>query len=98
MTNLNVVAIIQAKPDTIEEVRRALTDLVRLSRAEPGCVSYELNESVTAPGTFVAIESWRSQADLAEHAKSQHMRAALAEVGDQLAAAPAVHPLAPLDI
>ncbi|NMN94712.1 putative quinol monooxygenase [Antrihabitans stalactiti] len=98
MTNLNVVAVIQAKPDTIEEVRAVLADLVRASRAEPGCVSYDLNESLAAPGTFVAIESWRSQEDLAEHAKSQHMRAALSAVGDRLAAAPAVHPLTPVDI
>jgi quinol monooxygenase YgiN len=98
MTNLNVVAIIQAKPDNVEEVRTVLADLVRASRAEPGCVSYELNESATAPGTFVAIESWRSAEDLAEHSKSQHVRAALAEVGDRLAAAPAVHPLSPVDV
>ncbi|MBJ8341140.1 antibiotic biosynthesis monooxygenase [Antrihabitans sp. YC3-6] len=98
MSNLNVVAIIEAKPDGVEAVRSALSTLVVATRAEEGCVSYELSESLASPGTFVVVEVWRSQADLAEHAESAHMKAAFAAVGELLASAPAIHPLRPVDV
>ncbi|MBJ8348887.1 putative quinol monooxygenase [Antrihabitans sp. YC2-6] len=93
MSNLNVVAIIEAKPDSVDEVRAALIELVNATRAEEGCVSYDLSESLAAPGTFVAREVWRSQEDLAQHAQSAHVQAAMGTVGSLLAAAPAIHPL-----
>ena len=96
MSNLNVVAVIEARPDSVEEVRAALVELATASRSEEGCVSYELNESIAAPGTFVVLEVWRSAADLDLHTQTPHMAAALGKVGNLLAGAPAVHPLTPV--
>ena len=96
MSDLNVVAVIEARPESIEEVRAALLELATASREEEGCVAYTLNESITSPGTFVVVETWRSAADLELHSQTPHMAAALGKVGELLAGAPAIHPLTPV--
>ncbi|MGC0366790.1 quinol monooxygenase YgiN [Rhodococcus sp. 27YEA15] len=93
MSELRVVATIPAKSGSENEVRSALSALVEASRAEEGNVSYELFESEAAPGTFVTIETWRSQDDLNAHMQSAHLQAALAAAGPLLDGAPAIHPL-----
>lgn len=98
MSNLNVVAIIEAKSDAVDEVRAALRLLVTATRTEEGCVSYDLSESLAAPGTFVAVETWRSEADLDEHSRSPHVQAALGTIGGLLTGAPAIHPLRAVEI
>ncbi len=98
MSNLNVVAIIEAKPDAVDEVRAALSTLVTATRTEEGCVSYQLSESLAAPGTFVVVETWRSKADLDEHASTPHVQAAFAAIGGLIAGAPGIHPLRAVEI
>lgn len=47
--SVNVVAVITAKPGSEDAVRAALEALVAPTRAEAGCLSYDLSESVAAP-------------------------------------------------
>ncbi|MEP6814085.1 MAG: putative quinol monooxygenase [Marmoricola sp.] len=96
MSELRVVATIPAKPGSEDVIRDALSTLATATRGEDGCVSYELFESVAAPGTFVTVESWRSQEDLDAHMKSDHFGAAFAAAGEHLAGDVAIHPLAPV--
>ncbi len=98
MSDLPVIALITAKPGSEDLVRSSLQELAAESRKEPGCVSYELHESAAAPGTFVTVEAWKSQADLDGHMQTPHIAAALGKVGDALAAPPAIHPLQPVDL
>ncbi|RQM34150.1 putative quinol monooxygenase [Rhodococcus ruber] len=93
MTELRVVATIPAKPGSEDAVRGALVALAAASRDEDGCVSYELFESGSAPGTFVTVEVWSGQEALDAHMTSRHVTSALATVGEHLAAAPVTHPL-----
>ncbi|NGP07659.1 antibiotic biosynthesis monooxygenase [Rhodococcus sp. 14C212] len=93
MTELRVVATISAKPGSEDAVRGALVALAAASRDEDGCVSYELFESASAPGTFVTVEVWTGQEALDAHMTSRHVTSALATVGEHLAAAPVIHPL-----
>ncbi|QCQ93105.1 putative quinol monooxygenase [Rhodococcus sp. SGAir0479] len=96
MSNLHVVATIPAKSGSENTVRAALTTLVEASRKEDGCVSYDLYESTSAPGTFVVVEVWADQHALDTHMKSPHMREAASAFGAHLAAAPGIHPLRPI--
>ena len=96
MADLTVVAVIAAQPGKEDVVRDALVALVPPTRQEEGCLSYALSESAAQPGTFVTVETWRSQADLEAHLATPHVQAALAAAGEALAAAPAIHPLVPL--
>ena len=93
MSELPVVAVITAKEGSVDVTRDALTALVAPTRAEEGCLSYELYESAAVPGVFVTIESWRSQADVDAHLGSEHVAAALTAASEALAVPPAIHPL-----
>ena len=96
MSELNVVATIPAKPGSEDTLREALQTLAAATRDEDGCLSYELFESASAPGTFVTLERWRGQDDLDAHMATPHIAAALAAADGNLAGDIAIHPLAPL--
>ena len=72
---LRVVARIKAKPDKVGEVRDALTGLVGPTRSETGCIVYELLQNTDDPTDFTFVEEWESEAALADHAASDHIRA-----------------------
>lgn len=96
MPDLEVVAVIQAKPGSEAVVQRALQDLVEPTRAEDGCISYELKVAATDPTTFVTVEKWRSQDDLDQHMQSAHIAKTFQVAGEHLASAPGIYPLAEL--
>ena len=95
MSETEVVAVLTAKAGSEGIVGAALHDLVAPTRAEPGCISYRLFTSASSPQTFVTIERWRSEADVAAHMQSAHIAAALVAAGEHLAEAPGIHTLVP---
>ena len=97
MSELHVVATIPAKPEAVDALRAALQTLVTATRAEDGCLSYDLFESVAAPGTFVTLERWTDQAALDAHMTTPHIAAALAAADGALSGDIAIHPLVPVD-
>lgn len=56
------------------ELREHLLSLAAPTRAEPGCLQYDLYES-DAPAEFLRLERWRSLADLTAHKETPHLRA-----------------------
>ena len=90
MSDLRVVATIPVKPESVEALRPALNALADATRAEEGCLSYDLFESAAAPGYFVTVEEWRS------HMKSEHVGAAISAAAEHMAGDFAVHPLIPV--
>ncbi len=97
MANLQVVAIMTAKPESVKLVREALLALVEPARSEPGCNSYQLFTSAVDPATFITIETWSSREDLNAHYQSPPVRQALNAAGDYLVRPPAIHPLIPVN-
>lgn len=96
MSDLNVVAVLTAKPGSESIVREALEGLVEPTRAEAGNRGYTLYVSAVDPTVFVTVELWASQADLDAHMTTPHIGAALQIATEHLAAAPAIHPLDPV--
>jgi quinol monooxygenase YgiN len=96
MSELNVVATIPVKPEHVDALRAALTQLAEATREESGCLSYDLFESAAAPGTFVTLERWVDQAALDAHMESPHVAAAFAAADGALAGEVAIHPLVPV--
>lgn len=84
---LTVIATIVAKPDRIADVRRELEKLVAATRAERGCINYDLHVDLTDPRRFVFYENWSDKAALDAHAASPHMKA-WAQVREAMLAAP----------
>jgi quinol monooxygenase YgiN len=72
---LRVVARIKAKPERVDEVRELLCGLVEPTRKESGCISYELLQNREDPTDFTFVEEWESDAALASHAASDHLKA-----------------------
>ena len=96
MSELQVVATIPAKYGSEDAVRDVLSTLATATRAEDGCVGYDLYESGAAAGTFVTVERWRDQAALDAHLAGPAVEAAFAGAGDHLAGEVAIHPLVPV--
>ncbi|MEO7114908.1 MAG: putative quinol monooxygenase [Caldimonas sp.] len=87
---VHVMASIEVKPEHAAAVRDQLVELAGKTRAEAGCVSYELYQRADKPHVFRTVEAWHTQADVDAHMKTPHVAAAIASAGPLLAA--------PLDI
>jgi len=74
--SLRVVARITAKPDKVSEVRSILLGLVAPTRAEEGCVVYELLQNRADPTDFTFVEEWASDATFERHHTTEHIRSA----------------------
>ena len=70
-----LVAILRAKAGRAEALKEGLSSLVEPTRAEPGCVQYDLHQGTEDPNTFLFYERWKAPEDLAEHARRPHMQA-----------------------
>lgn len=70
---LNIVADIQANPGMADELAELLTSFVEPTRAEQGCVQYDLYRDDLAPGHFVFFEIWETRELLQDHFASPHI-------------------------
>lgn len=73
--SLSVVATIIAKPEYRAEVRQALVAVVAPSRAEAGCLQYDLHVSRDDPDRLVMLERWQDDATLDRHMATPHFAA-----------------------
>ncbi len=75
MSEVAVVATIVARPGMEEKLMEQLGLIVGPSRVEAGALQYDLHRDREDPCRFVCIERWASDAALAAHASSAHLRA-----------------------
>lgn len=87
---VKVMATLISKSDKVDDTRAALSGLVDPTRAEEGCISYELFQSDDDPKEFVTVEEWADDDAVAHHLASEHVGAALAAAPDILAADPKI--------
>lgn len=57
-----------------EQLGAVLSELVAPSRAEPGCLRYELLCSQDGYGEYVFVEEWESPEALEAHRQSEHLK------------------------
>ena len=72
---LTVIARMRAKAGQEARLKQELLGLLAPSRAEAGCLLYDLHQSQTDPALFVFYETWKSQADLDAHFVTPHIKA-----------------------
>lgn len=75
MKPLTVVAKLVAKPGREADLAQTLGALIAPTRAEAGCINYDLHRSHEDPGTFVFTEAWASKELWDQHMKSPHLEA-----------------------
>ena len=75
MSKLTIVANIQANPDKIDLVKVELEKLVPITRAENGCLQYDLHQDNENPGHFLFYENWESRELWQTHMNAPHLAA-----------------------
>ena len=93
-----IIADLTAHPGRGGEVVAAIagSGAVSLTRAEPGCLAYDVCQDADSPDRFVVYERWRDLPALGSHLETTHFAAVGAALGGLLAGAPAVRVLAPV--
>ena len=81
---LSVTAKMKAKKEKIGELRNLLTELVKLTRSETGCLQYDFHESLDDPSLFLSHEKWKDDAAHEKHLASVHVQKALAATPELL--------------
>jgi quinol monooxygenase YgiN len=66
--------VIEAIPGREQELGSLLSGLVSPTRAEAGCLCYELNSSQEKPGVFLFYEKFADQKALDAHVSSAHFQ------------------------
>ncbi|HTD89609.1 MAG TPA: putative quinol monooxygenase [Burkholderiales bacterium] len=87
---LHVMAIIRVQPEHCSTVSSAMMALATKSRAEPGCVRYDVFQRRGEP-VLMTQESWADAEAEAAHMSGSNVAAAFTTVGTLLAAAPEIH-------
>lgn len=73
MVRLNVEIII---PDSqcADRIIAAATELTEYSLHDKGCMGYDVYRSVTNDDRLLILETWKDEASLEHHMKSEHFR------------------------
>ncbi|MEW4530001.1 MAG: putative quinol monooxygenase [Maioricimonas sp. JB045] len=74
MSALTIVAIIKAKADRVELVKSELEKLIPVTRAEEGCLQYDLHQDNDDPTRFLFFENWESRALWQKHMAAPHLQ------------------------
>ncbi len=72
---LTIVAHIHAEPGHEDLVHAALEKLVPPTRAEPGCLQYDLHRDNADPAHFLFFETWENRALWQDHMNAPHLKA-----------------------
>lgn len=74
MKPLTLVAVIKTKPEHAGVVFESLKQIVEPTRAEAGCINYDLHRSLEDPTVFVFYENWETRAHWEAHDQSEHLK------------------------
>ncbi|MDP8242433.1 MAG: putative quinol monooxygenase [Candidatus Hinthialibacter antarcticus] len=77
MSKLTIVANITANSDKIDGVKAELEKLIPTTRAEEGCIQYDLHQDNENPAHFLFFENWESRELWQVHMNTPHLAAFL---------------------
>ena len=80
-----LIAWLKPKPGREDELAQLLEGMCAPSRAEEGCVFYNLFQSADEEGVFHFIECWKTQAALDAHREEEHYKEFRARLPDLIA-------------
>lgn len=72
---LTIIARILAKEEKRELVKSELLKLIEPTRAEEGCINYDLHQDEKNPNLFLFHENWANEVLLEKHRNSAHLAA-----------------------
>lgn len=71
--HVRVLAHFVGKPGSIEALHDLLVSLLAPTRAEAGCIMYDLWRSKENPASFTLVEEWTSEEALRVHLEMPHL-------------------------
>jgi quinol monooxygenase YgiN len=92
-----LAVLVKVKEGEEKALIKAAAPCIAATRKEKGCITYELNQDLDNPRQFVFYEKWKSIDALAEHLKTEHVKALLAALRDILDGSPRFHAFRPAD-
>ncbi len=78
MPNLTIVANIHAKAEKVDLVKAELLKLIDITRAEEGCIQYDLHQDNENPAHFMFFENWVNRELWQTHMGAPHLAAYMA--------------------
>ena len=78
MSQLTIVANITANPDKVDLVKAELEKLIPITRAEEGCLQYDLHQDDEDRAHFLLFENWASRELWQTHMGAPHVASFLA--------------------
>ena len=85
---VSVTARFTAKSGKEDALKAELLALVPQTRAEPGCLNYDLHQDPASPGEFVFYENFVDGEALKAHAAMPYLKRLVDEVVPELCATP----------
>ena len=77
MPKLTIVADIRAHAERVDLVKAELEKLIPITRAESGCLQYDLHQDNEDPAHFLFFENWASRELWQAHMAAPHLAAYL---------------------
>lgn len=72
--NISLIALLTSKDDAVATLQMELKKLAAASRAEEGCLQYDLNQCLEPKNQFAIVELWESQEALDKHRLTPHYK------------------------
>ncbi len=72
---LYTIATMRLQPGEHTDFMHAAAQLIAATRQEAGCISYDLQRSVTDPQVFVFLERWSTRDAFEAHLETPHVLA-----------------------
>ncbi|MBW4555631.1 MAG: antibiotic biosynthesis monooxygenase [Trichormus sp. ATA11-4-KO1] len=72
---VTVTASLKVKPGLEEKFKQEFQPVIDLTRAEEGCINYDLHQSLEDASWFLLHENWVSQEILAQHMEQPYIKA-----------------------
>lgn len=77
-----LVARLKVKNDRVEEAKQVALAIVADSRAEEGCVNYDVHQAIDDETVFIWHETWKNKAAIDEHFETEFFKNFSATVGE----------------
>ena len=71
---VTVIARIKAKTGEVQRVKEELLKLLAPTRAENGCMNFDMHQGATDQSQFLFHENWTSKAALEAHFETPHIK------------------------
>jgi quinol monooxygenase YgiN len=79
-----IIAESTAAEGKAEQVRALIESVVEPTRAEEGCLRYELFQDLNDINHVILVEEWQDQSSLDKHLGSEHLTGLFREIGPLL--------------